>query len=227
VLDLGASSAIGLGPGFDLVYYEREVDALRGYIHMDFVSVQVGTSASGPWFDVFNWGDGVLDANTSIGQAGYGASGEPGDTPIPMTNPTLYGSYPFITGIAIDVDAKAPPGIYRWVRLVGVGGGFNAEVDAIQVLNPTPESTNTPTPSNTPTASNTPTNTPTNTATDTPTNTPTATNTPTNTPTNTATNTATDTPTNTPTDTPTNTPTETPTNTPTSTETLTPTPTPA
>src|SRR6185503_1144784 len=131
--------------------YEREADATRGFIQMDFVSVQVGTSASGPWFEVFNWGDGVLDANTNIGQAGYGSSGEPADLQIPMTNPILYGSMPFITGIAIDVDAKAPPGVYRWVRLVGVGAGSNSEVDALQVLNPTSVPTITPTPSNTPT----------------------------------------------------------------------------
>ena len=101
-------------------------------INLDWIIVEVGRSSSGPWVQVFNWGDTVLDSNTNIGQAGYGASGELDNQPIPFTD--LYqGSSP---GIAIDVDAFAPAGNYQWVRISSPLGGDNdpAEVDSIKSL---------------------------------------------------------------------------------------------
>ncbi len=160
IIDLGAGNAIVTQGGYDLVYYERELDTLTGIVHLDWISIQVGTSPTGPWLEVFNWGDGVVDSNTNLGMTSYGMTpGEPQNLPVPMTNPPLYGSAPYITGIAIDVDARVGAGVYRWVRLRTAM--FGVSFDAVQVLNPGSEiiPTDTPVPTDTPTL--TPTETPT------------------------------------------------------------------
>jgi len=120
---------------FELVYYERESPTV-GNIAMDLVSIEVATLPGGPWYQVFNWGDGGPDANTNIGQAGYGDPLEPPDLLIPLTSPPLYRSTPdgIASGIAIDLDSLVPAlpaGTYGYVRL---NGGGLAEVDSIEVL---------------------------------------------------------------------------------------------
>jgi uncharacterized repeat protein (TIGR01451 family) len=128
-----SGSPITTHSGYDLVYYEIESGS-SGTIRMDSVIVEVGTSLSGPWHQVFYWGNGILDANTSVGAAGYGAGSEPDNTTIPATNPPLYGS-PITTGVAIDVDAVAPAGTYTAVRVRVPGSNCsNSEVDSLQVL---------------------------------------------------------------------------------------------
>lgn len=121
----------GAEPAFDLVYYE--IEYAPGIIEMDWVVVEIGLTSDGPWFPIFNWGDNVLDANTNIGQLGYGLNGEPDNLPIPTSD--LYGT-PLGTGIAIDADAVVPPGSYTWIRIVSPLGGDNdgPQVDAIEVL---------------------------------------------------------------------------------------------
>ena len=101
---------------------------------------------------------------------------------------------------------------------------WNAVLEALPTITPTPTPTETSTPTPTPTKTSTPTSTPTETSTPTPTPTPTETSTPTPTPT--PTETSTPTPTPTPTETPTPTSTPIPTKAPTLTRTLTPTRTP-
>ncbi len=134
IVDLGAPNAITVNGGaetaFDLVYYENENPATM--INLDWVIVEIGRSDSGPWVQVFYWGDGLLDSNTNIGQAGYGAGSEPDNQPIPFAD--LYGGNS--PGVAIDVDAFAPTGNYRWLRITTPLGGDNdaAEVDAIMSL---------------------------------------------------------------------------------------------
>lgn len=137
VIDL-AGSPIVTHNGFDFVYYEHRTGP---QILMDWVVVEVGTSPYGPWYEVFNWGDDQVDANTNIGQLGYGSPPGPGSEPsnhsIPTTDPPLYGSPPWVTGILIDVDAVAPSGTYQWVRLSAAptcAGGEETEVDALQAL---------------------------------------------------------------------------------------------
>jgi hypothetical protein len=100
---------------------------------MDSVVVEVCRNSScASSTVVFNWSDGVLDANTNIGAAGYSPS-EPDNDPIPEA--VLYGTAPLKTGVAIDVDAVAPGGTYRYLRLTAPGGLTDgAEVDSIQVL---------------------------------------------------------------------------------------------
>lgn len=104
---------------------------------MDHVTVEIAKDCtSGPWFMVFNWGDGTIDANTNIGALGY-SPGEPDNGPIPKS--VLFGTAPLNTGIAIDVDIPSVPiGNYGCVRLSAPAGGDNdpAEVDALEVLLP-------------------------------------------------------------------------------------------
>jgi hypothetical protein len=121
-------------PDYDLVYYEREADpGSTGVIDMDRVTVEISADNI-TWYTVFWWGDGVLDTNTNIGQAGYGGA-ELNNTPIPMSEPPLYRSSTGpITGIAIDVDnspVPPPPGLYRFVSITG---DLQADVDSIEVL---------------------------------------------------------------------------------------------
>jgi hypothetical protein len=138
IVNLGASP-ITVNPsvphaGYDLVYYERENPVGSSEVMLDWVIVEIGSSPSGPWYPVFNWYDNVVDTNTNVGQSIYG-SGEQDNKSIPFS--VLYGSSPYRTGIAIDVDTLAPPpGIYTWVRIRSPLGGDNdpAEVDSIQVL---------------------------------------------------------------------------------------------
>lgn len=139
VVNLGAAPIV-THAGYDLAIYEYESPPNPGFVRVERVIYEVGTSAAGPWIVVFNWGDSVLDANTSLGAAGYGGSSGPGagepNIDLPMSDPPMFGSVPFITGIAIDVDAVAPAGTYPYVRLRALtcGGGNEPEVDAVQVL---------------------------------------------------------------------------------------------
>jgi hypothetical protein len=135
IVNLGANITVNPGmphAGYDLVYYERENPV--GAISLDWVIVEIGNCSSGSWYPVFNWYDNVLDSNTNIAAAGYGI-GEQDNKVIPVG--VLYGSSPYQTGIAIDVDAVAPPpGLYNCVRISSPFGGDNdaAEVDAVEVL---------------------------------------------------------------------------------------------
>ena len=97
--------------------------------------IEVAISAAGPWYEVFEWGDGPpdFDPNTNIYVAGYGVTAEPYDQLIPLSSPPLYGAVGGIaSGIAIDIDARVPAGTYGFVRLTGTSG--SAEVDGIEVL---------------------------------------------------------------------------------------------
>lgn len=115
--------------GYDLVDYELEQPA--GFVSMDWVIIEVGPSANGPWTTVFNWGDDVPDMHSNI--AAYSADGELDNELIPTS--ALYGTT-YKTGIALDVDGLLPPGSYQWVRIYSPFGGENdgSHVDAIQVL---------------------------------------------------------------------------------------------
>jgi uncharacterized repeat protein (TIGR01451 family) len=138
VIDLGSSSALRTVPGNDLIYYERETGPVpSGNINMDDVIIEVGVTSSGPWLEVFNWGDGIPSTNSSIASYATDGDGELIDEMIPMTTPPLSGTPPLVTGIGIDVDAVVPPGIYRYIRIRGTTHAF----DAIQPLAVAPEPT--------------------------------------------------------------------------------------
>jgi hypothetical protein len=130
IVDLGGNPIV-THAGYDLVYYERFAS---GLLYVDSVVVAVCTDAACTTrYTVFNWGNGSLDMNTNLGSNGY-TPGEPDNTNIPLS--VLYGSWPYQSGIAIDVDAVAPGGTYRYVRITSpAGGDFDgSEVDALEVL---------------------------------------------------------------------------------------------
>ena len=132
IIDLGGSPIV-TQPGYDFVYYERYA-ASAGGIYLDSVVIEVCTDAScSVSYQVFNWGDAVIDLNTNIGVLGY-SPGEPDNDPIPEAD--LYGTPPLQVGITIDVDAVAPSGTYQYIRLSAPGGSQpdGAEIDAIEAL---------------------------------------------------------------------------------------------
>lgn len=121
--------------GYDFVWYEM-VNGGTGNVQMEIIVLEVGNSVNGPWSVVFTWGDNLVDANSSLGAAGYGAS-EPPDFPIPPGAPAFFGTAPYDTGIAVDIDAVAPSGTYTWIRGRATGipcPSGNTEIDAIQIL---------------------------------------------------------------------------------------------
>lgn len=138
-VDLGAGGAIGTTTGYDLVFHEVHGRDTTNQIALDSIRVSV-SSDNAIWYEVFDWGDGVVDSNSNIGVAGYGSGGEVNNAPIPMSAPPLYGSAPYISGIAIDIDAVAPPGVYRYVRLHSYGPE-GTELDAVYALSTTPPQT--------------------------------------------------------------------------------------
>jgi hypothetical protein len=129
VLDLGINPIVVPHSGYDLVDYELENPP--GVVSMDWVIIDAGPTAGGPWITVFNWGDDVADMNSNL--AAYGADGEGDNENIPTS--AFYGTT-YMTGIAIDVDGLLAPGSYQWVRIRSPLGGGNdgSHVDAIQVL---------------------------------------------------------------------------------------------
>lgn len=134
VISLGANPVV-THDGYDMIYYEVQYDRDPSVVWLDFVIVEVGNSVTGPWLQVFNWGDQKFDANTSLGAAGFGRGGEINELAIPITVPPFYGTLPRATGIAIDVDAVVPPGTYRFVRISTLPTGCRtAEADAIQII---------------------------------------------------------------------------------------------
>jgi uncharacterized repeat protein (TIGR01451 family) len=135
--------------GYDFVFYEYGYPGPPPYVLMDLRLVDVGTTFSGPWITVFDWGNGVADLNTNVGAAGYGAGGEANGASVPMS--VLYGTLPLQTGIAIDIDPIAGSGTYPFVRVRSYSTASNLE--AIEVLSsgaPTPTFTPTATFTNTP-----------------------------------------------------------------------------
>ena len=114
---------------YDLIYYERP--APTGGINLDWVIVEIGDGTN--WYPVFNWGNNIADTNTNMDFNSLPNPQIPPETDqrnIPSAS--LYNS----TGIAIDVDAIAPPGTYSYVRFTAPLGDSDGqmEIDAVEVL---------------------------------------------------------------------------------------------
>jgi hypothetical protein len=124
-------------PEYDVVYYERELPPVpSGNIAFDWVTFQVGTGPSGacvssPYSSALVWGDGNPSNNGHLG-----SSYPEGDNQvIPFS--ALYGSPPFQTGIAIDLDALGLSDVYPCLRIISPinwPDNDGSEVDAIQIL---------------------------------------------------------------------------------------------
>jgi hypothetical protein len=130
-IDFG-SPGITDGPGYDLVFYERE--APPG-IQLDFVKIEIFDDTTSTWFTLFNW-DGFPGSVTGTNIDSYAADGEAYNEVIPA-----YDLYPGVpggpnTGIAMDVGVVGA-GPFRYIRVTRPPGGQNepAEIDAIVRLN--------------------------------------------------------------------------------------------
>jgi hypothetical protein len=121
VIDMANTPIVadGFSGDDDMVYYEQEQNFPgSGNIYLDSVIISVGASNSGPWYEVFHWGD---SDDTNNGHLGGGYSPENNDKYILMSD--LYGSGDQQTGIQIDVDAvpsPPPDGSYRYVRIENI-----------------------------------------------------------------------------------------------------------
>jgi len=85
------------------------------------------------WYTVFNWGDNNADTNTNMDfnilpNPQIPPEGDQRDIPAA----SLYNG----TGIAIDVDAIVPPGIYSYIRFIAPPGDADGqtEIDALDIL---------------------------------------------------------------------------------------------
>jgi hypothetical protein len=108
-----------------LVYYEN---ATGGIINLDIVIISVSASSTGPWNNVFYWGDGDPSNNGTI-QAYHFATGEFDNEPIPTTE--LFGTDPFQSGISIPISSSFMP--YQYVLISApFFCGDPAEVDSIE-----------------------------------------------------------------------------------------------
>ncbi len=134
-VDLG-STPITPGDGYDFVFYDRDAGS---FVNFERRTIAIAEDPAGPFTEVFNWGDGVLDVNTSLGAAGWGGAtglgaGE-GYTLIPATAPPMVGENPTVSGVAIDIDALGLTGSYRYFRMqVPPCLNQEAELDAIEIL---------------------------------------------------------------------------------------------
>jgi hypothetical protein len=94
---------------------------------LDQVRIYVSTDNS-TWIQVFNWGDGTPNTNTTLN---YGVIGCAENDNCAVPTSTLIGA-PLQTGIGIAV----PSGSYRYLRILApVGGaGDGIDVDSVQIL---------------------------------------------------------------------------------------------
>lgn len=118
----------------DFVYYELEDSTNLGYVALDWVQIDISTDGTG-WIPVFNWGDGISDANSNVALdliSDLPCPNEEDNCPIPLGR--LYNQ----TGITIDVDPLVPAGRYPWMRITAPvsPGADSPNIDAIQPYYP-------------------------------------------------------------------------------------------
>ena len=126
-----STNLIASGDGnYDLVYYERASPGGTG-VFLDWIIIEIGDGTS--WYTVFNWGNNIADTNSNMDFNTLPNPQVPEETDqrdIPTS--ALYNG----TGIAIDVDALAPPGTYSYIRFTAPAGDSDdqMEIDAVEVL---------------------------------------------------------------------------------------------
>jgi hypothetical protein len=102
---------------WDLVYYEKEETSAAGKIHLGAVLIEVYDQTTGAWYAIYNWGDGVADANASYN------NGNTEPDSFPVNKSLLSGAPPLNTGIAIDLDTAA----------IGQGGSIGDSITKIRI----------------------------------------------------------------------------------------------
>jgi len=126
IYDLGAPTSNGA-----LVYYEVPQVPI---LFLDWVIISVSSSSSGPWNNIFFWGDfnpfnnGLIPSRYYTDPAGP-FPGEADNEPIDAVD--LFGTPPFQSGIRIPVSSSFAP--YQYVLISAPSGcGDPAEVDTIE-----------------------------------------------------------------------------------------------
>jgi hypothetical protein len=129
---------------YELVVYEQISGT--GTITADTLIVQIGATASGPWYTVYNWGDGcsstsydpftvmyaVLNASPPVCGAGWPSIESDQNKTFPSSELLASG------GTGIDIDQPGiPAGSYGFIRLISpaatdVDGG--SDMDAVDVI---------------------------------------------------------------------------------------------
>lgn len=147
VLDLGSNPSNQIrvngtsDTNYDMVYYEIYNLACLG-VCMDQVIIGISNdSTGGTFYTVFNWSGGGPDLNSNVGDV---AGAELDNQSIPTSE--FYGSFPYQTGVAIDVDnAPSHPlsGTYRYIVVqapvtdASDGADINA-IEIVEIPNPSP-----------------------------------------------------------------------------------------
>lgn len=152
VIDLGSSPiVVNATPdgNYDLVFYEDENPDGSGLVAMDQVIIGISNDPNGTtYYQVFNWGDGVPDANTNVDTTVLGVpTAEVDNQNIPTNDlyedpasspPPSNGQ----TGILIDVDqadSHPPPGSYQYIVIIAPpasnpnNAGDDGQVDSVDV----------------------------------------------------------------------------------------------
>jgi len=143
VLNLGSKplQVTGSNPDYDLVYYEMEFSVFgvpSGNIYLDQVMIGITNDPTGgTFYTVFYWGDSDPDMNSNVGDIAVSTGGEADNQQIALSD--LYGTDPYQTGIAIDVDnadSNPPVNSYQYVVIFAptTGGGESANINAVEVI---------------------------------------------------------------------------------------------
>jgi hypothetical protein len=120
-------------PNWDIAYYEKEDTTTPGQILLGAVRIEIFDQTTAAWYTVYEWGDGVADTNASFNNGTFEPDG------FPVNKGLLYGTPPWNTGIAIDLDAPAIAqgasigDAIMWIRITSLSS-IHCDIDAIQRL---------------------------------------------------------------------------------------------
>lgn len=126
---------------YDLVYYEQPAGT---GILMDSVILSISKDNT-IYYVVFNWGDGIPDTNSNVGDVAQSTGTEYDNQPIdsPVDDGQLHGTAPLDTGILVDVDnapSNPPKGNYSYLAIqapaapAGPAADSNLGADSVQVV---------------------------------------------------------------------------------------------
>ncbi|MBE7433276.1 MAG: hypothetical protein HS100_05125 [Anaerolineales bacterium] len=124
---------------YDLAVYEF---LNINVIYLDWFVVGITNDDTGAtYYEVFNWGNGIPDDNSNVGDIAVTTGGEADNEivdPSQLYDSDGAGPAPG-TGILIDVDdgtsGRPPPGTYGFVVIINPTGGADAvQVDAVQTV---------------------------------------------------------------------------------------------
>lgn len=133
IVDLGSTPITTTGDSnYDFRYFEILHNGPTN-IAMDWVVVQVAESQNGPWYTVLHWGDGIPDDNNDLRYYWKNTDPHEEDNMDIGDDSATYGVNIPRNGIGIDIDAKAPSGTYRYIRIFSPRSGSTnpADIDAI------------------------------------------------------------------------------------------------